>query len=219
MQRPAILVAALLWAAGTPAHAAGPPDGYSCFVEAFTNIGGLHGVGVGEVRLQADPQYRETRASFTYHVRDRAPFGGTGFGRMSATWDLAGGRAGPLSPGPSVWLPFHHGLPSNPSTVAISLDEGPPRSIAVADSWLQKDSAGKANGLRLPATAAPELRGRRSFGYRVKAEDGTDLFSDFFLMPDWRKVPGRIGSALGRARSMLRKKKCDPSYLVGRAGG
>ena len=80
-------------------------------------------------------------------------------------------------------------------------------------------SARSSDGLRLPAAAAPELRGRRSFGYQVKAEDGTDLFLDFLLMPEWKKVPGRIGSALGRARSMLRKKKCDPFYIIGRSGG
>ena len=221
MHRRALLVAALLWAAGAPAPAAGPPDGYACLAEAFTNIGGLHGVGIGEVRLEADPSHRETRASFTYDVRDRAPFGGTGYGRMSATWDLAGGRAGPLSPVRSVWLPFHRGLKSRPASVAISLDEGPPTSIAIADSWLQKDSDGRADGLRLSARdgAAPELRGHRSFGYRVRAEDGTELFSDFFLMPDWKKVPGRIASARGRAKSMLRKRKCGPSYIVGQAGG
>jgi hypothetical protein len=209
----------MLWAVAAPAQAAGAPDGYSCSEEAFTNIGGLHGVGVGEVRQDADLKYRATKASFTYAVRDRGPFGGMGYGRMSATWDLAGGRANALAPIRSVWLPFHRGLPSRPASVAISLDEGPPVSFAIDDSWLQKDSDGRANGLRLPAAAAPELRGRRSFGYQVKAEDGTDLFSDFLLMPEWKKVPGRIGLALGRARSMLRKKKCDPFYIIGRSGG
>ena len=211
----------MLWSVCAPARAAGSPDGYSCFVEAFTNIGAMHGVGVGEVRLEADPQHRATAASFTYHVRDRSPFGGTGYGRMSATWELVGGRAEAMSPIRSVWLPFHRGLPSRPATVALSLDEGPPESIAIADSWLQKDSTGRANGLRLPANegAAPELRGRRSFGYRVKAEDGSDLFSDFFLMPDWKKIRGPIAAALGRARSMLNKKKCGPFYRIGRAAG
>lgn len=210
--------AALLWAIAAPAHAAGAPDGYSCTAQAFTNIGGLHGVGVGEVRLEADPQYRATRASFTYDVRDRSPVGGMGYGRMSAAWDLTNGHADALSSIRSLWLPFHRGLPSPPASVAISLDEGAPVSIAILESWLQKDSAGRANGLRLPAAAAPELRGRRSFGYRVKAEDGTELVSDFFLMPDWKKVPGRIGSALKRARSMLRRKKCGSTFILGRPG-
>ena len=88
-----------------------------------------------------------------------------------------------------------------------------------AQSSASRNDLSRANGLRLPAAAAPELRGRRTFAYKVKAGDGTDLATDLFLMPDWKKVPGRVRSALGRARSMLRKKKCNPFYIVGRAGG
>ena len=216
----------MLWAVAATAPAdsatvppAPAPDGYSCSVDAFTNIGGLHGVGVGEVILRSDPQYRPTAADFAYHVRDRDPFGGAGYSRISATWSLAGGRADGLSRAQSIWLPFRRGLVSPPATIAVSLDEGPDVAIPILNSWLRKDARGSVYGLRIPPEAAPELRGRRSFGYKVKAEDGTELLSDLLLMPDWKRVPGRIGSALGRARSMLRKKKCGPFIMIGRGSG
>lgn len=216
MHPKAIPFAAILAAVPVPAYAVQGPDGYHCTVEAFTNIGAIHGRGVGEVSLRADPQYRATAATFTYDVRDTQ----SGYGRMSATWDLGGARADGMSPIRSLWLPFHRGLPASPTSVSVTLDEGRAESIAIADqAWLQKESSGRANGLRLPAAAAPELRGRRTFAYKVKAGDGTDLATDLFLMPNWKKVPGRVRSALGRARSMLRKKKCNPFYIVGRAGG
>lgn len=208
---PFVVIAPLLMGAAQPARS---PDGYHCSVETFTNIAAIHGVGVGEVTLSADPEFRPTGVTYSYSVRDRM----SGYGRMVATWAL-GVQGGPIGPISSVWLPFHFGLAQPPATVWVSLDEAPPVATAISDpSWLQLDTHGRANGLRLSARAgaAPELHGRRSFGYQVKSADGATLVSDFFLMPNWKKVPGAIRSALGRAKSLLRKKKCDPFFRIGR---
>jgi hypothetical protein len=207
----------MLWAVAAPAAAA--PDGYACSSDAFTNIGGLHGVGIGEVTLRADPQFRSTGAEFIYRVRDRSP-SGAGYSRISATWNVAGGRAGGLSTTQAIWLPFRGGLVSPPASIAISLDEGPSLSIPIADSWLQKDALGSLLALRIPPEAAPQLRGHRSFGYKVRAEDGTDLRSDLLLMPDWKKVPRQIDAALEHARSMLPEKtKCGSFIILSRGNG
>ena len=202
----------LLTAPG-PAAAQGAPDGYHCTAELFTNIGAIYGVGYGEVQLSADPQYRATGASYSYRIKDPV----TGLGRMSATWQLPGGKfAAPAID--SIWLPFHRELPKMPASVEVSLDEGPPVSIAITDpANIQVGDHGLANGVTLLARdgTAPELRGRRSFGFTMKAADGTVLFQDLFLLPPWKKVPGAVASGLRRARSDLAKKKCDGFYRVG----
>ena len=189
------------------------PDGYHCTAETFTNIGAIHGVGYGEVQLSADPQHRPTGTSYSYRIRDRV----TGHGRMIATWQLPDGKfeAPAIA---SIWLPFHRELPQMPATIDISLDEGPPRSIPITDpGTIQVGSRGLANGLDLlgKTGTAPELRGRRSVGFTVKAADGSVLFQDLFLLPPWKKVPGAVASGLRRARADLGKKKCGAFYRVG----
>jgi hypothetical protein len=207
-----LLALALLTAA--PVSAQEGPDGYSCTAEAFSNIGAIHGVGVGEVQLSANPAYRATGSSFTYKIRDRV----TGWGRMSARWKLAEGKFDGAAIG-SIWLPFHRELAQMPAVVEVRLDDGPPSSIPITDlSTIQVGSDGRANGVTLlgKGGVAPELRGHRSFGYTVKAADGAVLFEDLFLLPEWKKVPGRVKSALSRARSDLARKRCSPFYIIGR---
>jgi hypothetical protein len=209
----AMLAAALL-AAATGAAAQEGPDGYSCSARAFSNIGAIHGVGEGSVTVSAGPDYGETGASFTYAVRDRV----SGFGRFGATWQLPGGRfeAATLQ---SIWLPFHRELAQMPAAIAIRLDGGEPATTAIADpARIQVGTQGRANGLTLLARdgMAPELRGRVSFGYEVKAADGTILFQDMVLMPDWRGAPGRIRAALREARGRLRRRDCNPFFRIGR---
>lgn len=213
--RRATSFAALVWAATAPAPAAEAPDGYTCSAEAFTIIDGLHGVGVGEVTLRADPQYRITGGQFTYQVSERDPLGGAGYNRIRAIWNLAGGRADGLSTDQVIRLPVGPMVVSTPATIAISLDEGPPVSLPILDSWLDKDAFGSVLAVRIPPAAAPELRGRRSFGYKLKGRHGTELSSDVLLMPDWKKLPGHIRSALGRAGSRLQEKKCDSFIILG----
>lgn len=205
----------MLWVVAAPAPAAEAPDGYTCSAEAFTNIGGLDGIGVGEVTLRTDPAYRITGGVFTYQVSERDPLGGAGYYRIRATWNLAGGRAEGLSTGQAIRLPVGRMVVSTPATIAISLDEGPPVSIPILDSWLDKDAFGSVLALRIPPAAAPELRGRRSFGYKLKAGSGRELAADVLLMPDWKKLPGHIRSALGRAGSRLQDKKCDSFIILG----
>ena len=196
------------------AAAQGVPDGYHCTTETFTNIGAIHGIGYGEVRLAADPQHRPTGAFYSYQVKDRV----TGFGRMSATWLLPNGKfdAPAIE---SIWLPFHRELAQMPASVEVSLDGGAPVSLPITDpATIQVGSHGLANGVTLlgKAGTAPELLGRRSFGFTMKAADGTVLFQDMFLLPPWKKVPGAVASGLRRARSDLSKKKCGGFYRVGR---
>jgi hypothetical protein len=207
----------MLWAAAAPAAAV--PDGYACSAEAFTNIGGLDGVGAGEVILRADAQYRATGGQFTYRVRQRDAFGALGYSRIQATWNLAGGRAEGLSKGQAIWLPLRRGVVSTPASIDISLDEGPPISIPILDSWLDRDAFGSALALRIPPAAAPELRGRRSFGYELMTKNGRMLSSDLLLMPEWKKLRLHIRSGLGRAGSQLRQKKCDSLYSITTSGG
>jgi hypothetical protein len=205
---------ALCLLAAAPAPAQGGPDGYSCTVEAFSNIGAIDGIGVGEMSLSADRAYRAAGSSFTYNVRDRT----TGLGRMTATWRLVDGKLDGAAI-ESIWLPFHRELGQMPAAIEVKLDEGPPVTVAITDpSTIQVGSRGGANGVTLlgKAGAAPELRGHRSFGYAAKAADGTILSQDIFLLPDWEKVPGQLNSALRRVRSDLAKRNCGAFYVVGR---
>src|SRR4051812_23161449 len=176
------LLVVLLLSCGAAASAQRPPDGYMCTAETLFGIGGMDAEGVGEVRLTTDAEYRETGAQFSYQVRDRV----MGRGRMVATWALADSRSGPFAPIESVWVPFWTPLAATPAAVEISLDEGAPIVMPIANrSWLQIDRDGGVSGLRLLSKAgvAPELRGHRSFGYKVKSAAGEVLAGELFLLP------------------------------------
>jgi hypothetical protein len=208
-----LLLAVTLLAASTGVAAQRGPDGYSCTAQAFSNVGALHGVGEGSVTVSADPNYSETGSSLSYSVTDRV----SGFGRFGATWRLPAGDIEDATL-QSIWLPFPRELPQMPASIAVRLDGGEPATMAIADpARIQVGRQGGANGLTLLARdgMAPELRGRRSFGYEVKAADGTILFHDMILMPDWRRVSGPVRAALREARRQLRRRNCNPFFRVG----
>lgn len=114
-----VLLVALVAACGVDgAIAQAPPDGYHCTVAAFSILGGLDAVGIGEVTLRADAAYNPTGASFEYLVRDRVSH----LLRMSATWNMVDGLQDGLGPIQSLRFPFHFGLAATPGSISFSLD-------------------------------------------------------------------------------------------------
>jgi hypothetical protein len=200
-----------------PAQAQGVPDGYACSARAFSGTAGIHAVGVGEVTLRTDAAYRPAGGTFTYQVSDRV----SGAGRMTVTWALPDGGRGELGELRSLFLPLGRSFPVAPASLALSLDESstlPPVTIKLTPEHLQILADGSFNGVRLskPAvTTPPDPAGSRSLRYSVKSQDGSELAADMFLLPDWNELRPAIRSAVREAESLLRKRDCDPFYVVG----
>jgi len=215
MKSPLAVAAFLLAAWGGPGWAQRGPDGYVCSAETIFGIGGMDAEGVGEIMVRTDPDYRETGARFSYKVRERL----FGRGRMDATWALPDAKSGAMGPIESLWLPFWTHLLDLPSVIEVSLDGAPPTSTPIADkTWLQIDRDGTVSGLRLSAKAgaAPELRGHRSFAYRVKSAGGLVMAGETFLLPDWKEASRRISWGLKEARAKLRTKRCGRFIILSR---
>ena len=197
-----------------PAHAQGTPDGYSCSATAFSGIiAGIYGVGVGKVTLETDAAYRPTTGVFTYQVSDRV----TGSGRMTATWALPGDGRGELGEFRSLFLPLGRSFPVGSASITLFLDESASQTVALTPGRLQIGSDGMFNGVRLwrnDVAALPDPVGSRVLRYSVTDGNGAELASDMFLLPDWSEVRRPIRSATGKARSLLRKKDCDPFHVV-----
>jgi hypothetical protein len=211
-----ICVSALFFAF-TGGSAAGQqgPDGYSCTATAFGNLGGIDADAAGEVQLLADAAYAPTALRFTYFVRDRR----TGWGRMAATWTLTESAPDSFGPIESLRIPFLRGSPPDePAMITFSLDGTAAATVSAANR-IERAADGHIRAIEMRARdgSVPELRGHRLFGYVLANAGGVRVAADDFLLPDWRRQRGAIRSAIREVRALLRARRCDPTYVVGRA--
>ena len=218
MRRACFLFALIAGSDAVAAPAQSRPDFYTCVAQAFSNMGGMHAVGVGEVSLTFDTAGRPISGTFRYAVRDRA----AGFTRLVATWSLVNDRQVSLGPIQSIRIPFHRQIREPLAKIALHMGEQTPPAAPVPLSttrWIElhPDGGAFAITMRVDDGAIPELRDHRSFGYVLTGGDGSQILADFFLMPDWRRVASAIRSATRRARGLMRRGRCNPTYIIGAA--
>lgn len=211
------MVAAALLAA-LPAATAGqaPPDGYSCRETAVTALLSF----TGTVTVLAEPDYRFSRANFTWQVSDR----GRG-GRMTATWALAGRKFAGTPP--TIFIPLGRDR-ALPLTVTVMLDGQPVGTrryerrgerVAVIDA----DGRQVADRRQLELLSddrdrwIPELFGRSLLSWRAIDAAGAAAGGDDILLPRRDKMEDAIGPALGRAEKRRKRRECDRFYVIGGA--